>query len=84
MSEESVTIAGKTCPHEFWERESSVATEGYCPLCMNEELKRLRAVLRMTRTFLKNYQRTNANWHNDMPTWEFVTKTLNPVIGDDE
>ncbi len=33
------------CSHEFWERESSVATEGYCPICMSEDNKRLRSAL---------------------------------------
>lgn len=31
-----------TCPHDLAERETAVA-DGYCPLCMHEELARLRA-----------------------------------------
>ncbi len=34
-----------TCPHEYHEREASVATEGYCPICMAAEIERLRAAL---------------------------------------
>lgn len=30
------------CRHNFTERESSVATEGYCPICMAAEIERLR------------------------------------------
>lgn len=37
------------CVHEFWERESAVETEGYCPLCMDDQI----AALRQTNLSLK-------------------------------
>lgn len=33
------------CHHEFHERESSVATEGLCPLCLAEENQQLRETM---------------------------------------
>jgi hypothetical protein len=33
-----------TCPHDFWERETSVA-DGYCPICMEDRINELVAVL---------------------------------------
>lgn len=73
-----------SCPHEFYERESAVATEGLCPICMNEQLTKMRAALIHARTFLKTYQRSNAQWHNDRPTWDFIYNVLNPAIGDED
>jgi hypothetical protein len=34
------------CPHNFDEREIAVTADGYCPLCMAAEIKRLRHDLR--------------------------------------
>jgi hypothetical protein len=30
------------CPHDFIEREIAVTADGYCPLCMQAEIERLR------------------------------------------
>lgn len=42
-----------TCPHEYHERESSVATEGYCPLCMVAEIERLTGELAKSKEHVK-------------------------------
>lgn len=34
------------CNHELWERESSVETEGFCPICMALKLERMRIALK--------------------------------------
>lgn len=33
------------CPHEIWERESDVTADGSCPICLRDEIERLRAQL---------------------------------------
>jgi thiamine kinase-like enzyme len=50
---------------------------------LRAENARLRALLIETRKFLKNYQRSNATWHNDAPTYEFITRKLDPVLGEE-
>ncbi len=34
-----------TCTHTLPEREIAITADGYCPLCMADEIKRLRAAL---------------------------------------
>ena len=53
----------------------------------DDEIARLRTLnaelltaLIQTRTFIKTYQRSNVNWHNDNPTWRFVHDVLNVAI----
>lgn len=45
------------CPHEFFEREASVATEGLCPLCLVAETERLRTRLRQLARAAEGYMR---------------------------
>jgi hypothetical protein len=53
------------CSHDFSERESSVATEGYCPICMAAEIERLRAALRPFAQFAEHTGGPSALIHEE-------------------
>ena len=47
-----------TCPHDLSEREASVYTEGYCPICMAAEIERLTdALVKQTRELWDEVER---------------------------
>ena len=52
------------CTHDITEREVAVTADGYCPLCMAAEIKRLRAdkvaISRTASDFLHEIERLRA------------------------
>lgn len=40
----ALTMTG--CTHEIWEQNAAIAGDGLCPLCLRDEIERLRAALR--------------------------------------
>jgi DNA repair exonuclease SbcCD ATPase subunit len=47
---------------------------------LQAKVERLTAALIHTRTFLKTYQRSNAVWHNDAPTFDFIRTVIDPAL----
>jgi hypothetical protein len=43
------------CPHDITERDVAVSADGYCPLCMADEIERLRAELKASESLKRGY-----------------------------
>jgi hypothetical protein len=69
------------CPHDFAERESSVATEGYCPICqaatigaLLEDVDRLRTPVKLkqpinSKAFAIGETRPSGRFHVRRVVW---------------